>query len=694
MRPLVLAFMAACVWAAGVSNAGAAAPRAWAASSSDSDGPRAGISADNRIANDPARRSAVGSSNPAEPYTNEQETQTFTVNADGSYTKLDDITLRVNTEAGVARVAQHYIWFNRNMASVDVFDAYTVGADGVRHDVRPEQIHDVQEARSFDAPTFQDILEKVIVFPAVEPGALIHLKYRKTQRVPIVPGYFSDFTPPDLAPTHHFRLIYDLPADMPLYADARGFTAVPPVSYGQGETRRTRYEFRYDKARFGRLEYGSISYISYGDRLMVSTFRDYAAFAATYEASAADPSASDPAIVRLARTLTEADSAPHDKAKTLYDWVRKNIRYVAVNIGRGAVVPHHAADILALRYGDCKDHVALYGALLDAVGIRNEPALINSGTVYSLPSVPGFGVLNHVITWLPDLQQYADSTAPNVEFGYLPSTDMDRPTVLVEQRVLGHTPATATTARHSDLTITVAPDGSASFVYRLQATGWGAEQGRAMLRLQTPAQREEAIQGELRAANLSGNATLSTNALDASDGPLVVTMKGSLDDFVLPGAAASIPALTSFVGGFQSDARYWLGERQRTQPFVCRNVELHERARIVLPANFSVLDMPVAAQAEDRFIDFHSTYRYDPQANAITITRDGNTRFSREVCSPDEFAQMRAGIETIGRDVRAQVIVKSTLAGARNADQGVGAGNSSLPDGAPPAARKVIAEGP
>src|SRR5579859_6897332 len=31
-----------------------------------------------------------------DPYTNEGETQTFTVNADGSFSKLDSMTLRVN----------------------------------------------------------------------------------------------------------------------------------------------------------------------------------------------------------------------------------------------------------------------------------------------------------------------------------------------------------------------------------------------------------------------------------------------------------------------------------------------------------------------------------------------------------------------------------------------------------------------
>jgi hypothetical protein len=472
-----------------------------------------------------------------------------------------------------------------------------------------------------------------------------------------VPGEFSDFTPPDLAPTHNFRLIYDLPADKPLYADARGFTALQPVT----RDGRTRYEYRYDKAHFSRLERGSVAYVSYGDRLMVSTFPDYAAFAATYRESAADPSARDAAITRLAQQLTAHDRTPRDKAKTLYDWVRRNVRYVAINVGRGAVVPHSASAVLANRYGDCKDHVALYGALLDAAGVRNEPALISSGTIYTLPSVPGYGVINHIITWLPDLQQYADSTASNVEFGFLPSSDMNRPTVLVGEGVLSRTPATAFMTRNTDLSIKIEPDGSASFTYRLEAVGASAEQARAMLRTQTPAQREESIQAELRSANLRGTAMLTTNDLDVADGPLVINMKGTLESLVVPGAAASIPALTSLAGGFEADTRYWLGERQRTQPFVCHNLALHERARIELPANFRVLDMPEAKRTQDRFVDFQSQYAFDPLGNVVTMTRDGATHFDSDVCTPDDFAQMRPAIEAIGRDVRAEVIVRSTL---------------------------------
>jgi transglutaminase-like putative cysteine protease len=594
------------------------------------------------------------------PYTNESETQTYTVNQDGSFTKLDKLTLRVNTEAGIERAGQYYIWFNREMADVEVLEAWTEDAQGGRHDVQPGQIRDVQEVRSFDAPMFQDVQDKVIVFPAVEPGARVHLTYRKTQHTPVVAGWFSDFTPPDLAPTHDFRVIYDMPASVPLYADARGFTAVPPRNAGD----RTRYEFRYDKANFGRLEYGSVSYVSYGDRLMVSTFPDYAAFASVYRESAEDPSAHDPSLAAFAKHLTEHDTTPRARAQTLYDWVRRNIRYVAINIGRGEIVPHRATDILANRYGDCKDHVALYGALLAAVGIKSEPALINSGMVYTLPDVPGFGVINHVITWLPDLQLFADSTANNIEFGFLPSTDMDRVAVLAGDGTRIHTPATASTTRDSDLDITVAPDGSAHFVFRLQANGWSAEQTRSVLRLQTPAQREESLQWELHNANLRGTATIATSPLEATSGPLVLLLTGQLDGFVDPEMTTPVPALTSFVGGLDANLRYWLGEPRRTQPFVCRNFVSTERARIALPAGMRVLDVPTPQHAQNAYVEFSSEYTLDPATNVLRVTRTGTTHFASDVCTPDEFAQMRPAFETMSRDLRAQWIVKPVTSAA------------------------------
>ncbi|HKT93054.1 MAG TPA: hypothetical protein VJS18_12865, partial [Paraburkholderia sp.] len=191
-----------------------------------------------------------------------------------------------------------------------------------------------------------------------------------------------------------------------------------------------------------------------------------------------------------------------------------------------------------------------------------------------------------------------------------------------------------------------------------------AEQTRSALRLQTPAQREESLQWELRNANLRGNATLASSPLDATAGPLVLTLTGTFDGFVDPEMTTPVPTLTSFVGGLDANLRYWLGEPRRTQPFMCRNVVMTERARIVLPAGMRVLDVPMPQHADNRLIDFSSQYALDTQENVLRVTRTGQTHFASDVCSADDFAQMRPAFETMARDLRAQLIVKPSAQGA------------------------------
>ncbi len=340
--------------------------------------------------------------------------------------------LRANTSAGIDEIAQRYVWYDRSVSKVDIVEAYSVDAGGVCHDVLSDQMRDIQELRSAGAPTFQDAKLRVVIFPAVGVGLTVHLRFRKSQSTPVIAGQFNYYVEPNRRPVLYQRLVFDLPTERPLYADARGFTAGPAVT----RNGRTRYTFDYRRVQFARAENGSVGYAQYGDCLLVSTFPDFASFAASYREPAADPTARDPAVSRSRdrlRMRTATRVRKRGRCTTGY----AAISAIAMFVGQSPVVLHRVANVLAYRYDDCKDHVALYGALLDAVGIRSEAALIGLGSVYTLPSVPGYGsgAINHVITYLPDLDVYADSTASSVEFGFLPLADMDRPTLL---RRFGH----------------------------------------------------------------------------------------------------------------------------------------------------------------------------------------------------------------------------------------------------------------
>ncbi|KVN68132.1 hypothetical protein WJ67_28415 [Burkholderia ubonensis] len=591
------------------------------------------------------------------PTTLERDVHEFVIQRDGSLEEHDDATLRANDANGIDAIAQRYVWFDKDLEKVDLLAAQTLDRDGVAHPVGPEAIRDVQEPRSAGAPTFQDGVLRTVVFPGVEAGSRTRVAFRKVRTRPLNPGYFGYFVEPSRDPVDYQRLVFDVPADMPLHADARGYVALPPVTANG----RTRYVFEYRHGPYDRIELGAVGYPTDGDRLMVSTLPDYAAFAARYRNAAVDPGADDPAVAQLARTLTANAPDPHDKARILYDWVRANVRYVALFLGETAAAPHRVTDILRNRYGDCKDHVALFGALLAAVGIRSEPVLLNLGSVYTLPSVPGYGggAVNHAITWLPDLGLYADTTTGGIAFGYLPPIVMDRPALLVDTGVLARTPATQPRTRTARLAIDAARLDAQRYQSYVEDDGWTAELERNVFRRATRERVRQLAVERLRQSGLRGTADLVTTDLAATAGPFGVTMTGTLDHAVWPDGTTAVPALSSLTGGIATQVQGWLAEPVRTQAWVCIGGAFDETAQIALPANVAVTDVPADTAVRDRFVDFASHYVFDASARVVQITRRLRADFGRQVCTPDDYAAMRASLERIERDTQAQIVVRA-----------------------------------
>jgi transglutaminase-like putative cysteine protease len=594
------------------------------------------------------------------PSVTQSDVHLFTIQKDGSIEEHDDTIVRANTTSGVDDIAQRYVWFNKDIEQVQLLAAETIDPNGVAHPVGPEAIRDVQEPRSAGAPSFEDGVLRTVIFPGVEPGSRVHLAFRKTRAKPLQAGTFAYLVEPTREPVELQRLIFDLPAEVPLYTDARGYVAVPPVTANG----RTRYEFDYRHGPYARLEAGAVGYANWGDRLMVSTVPDFASFAAHYREPAVDATMNDPAIVSLAQGLTAGAADPRAKAQALYDWMRLNIRYVALFLGETAVVPHRAIDILHNRYGDCKDHVALYGALLAAVGIRSEAVLLNLGPYYSLPDVPGYGAsaINHAIIWIPELSLFADTTAGGTSFGYLPLGVMDRPVLLVGEGVLTRTPATQLRGRTARLQIDIDESGAANYAYRVEDAGFTAEVERNTFRRATRQRTQQIAASRLLQTGLHGTAQLRTDDVAATDGPFATSMQGGVAHFVWKDGTTAVPALTSLSGGMGSQLQTWLAEPTRTQPWACVGGEFGETLEMTLPRFVRVTDLPADTAVQDRFLAFSSRYVFDPATRILQVSRHLHAAFGHQMCSANEFADIKDDLVRIERDLDAELVVKAVNA--------------------------------
>jgi hypothetical protein len=612
----------------------------------------------------PARAKAQTPATPDQidvaPVTLERDVHLFIVQKDGSIVEHDDYVMRANTTAGVDQVAERYVWFDKDAESITDLAAETIDPDGTVHPVGPEGIRDVQEPRPAGAPTFDDGVLRTVIFPGVQPGSRVHLSFGKRRTKPLAGGAFAYSVEPTGEPVEFQRLIFDLPADLSLYADARGYVALPSVTANG----RTRYTYDYRHGPYAPPEPGAVAYANWGDHLMVTTLPDFAALAERYRDAAADPGATDPSIAALAHALIADTSDQREAAARIYDWMRFNIRYVALFIGDAATVPHRAVDILRNRYGDCKDHVALFTALLAAAGIHAEAALVNVGSVYTLPAVPGYGdaAINHVIAWLPDLGLFADTTSGGVAFGYLPAGVMDRPALLVDDGVFARTPATQPRARSVRLAIGVGADGDATYRYYVEDDGASAELERNTFRRATREAAQQLAMQRLRQTGLSGTAHITTSAPDATSGPFSTTTEGTLDHVVWPDGTTALPALSSLSGGIATQVDYWLAQPRRTQPWTCVGGEFDESAQIQLPANVRVTDLPHDASVQgdaDAPLAYSARYVFDPASRTVQIARHLTARFGHQMCSAGEFAQMRDALVHIQRDTHAQIVVRA-----------------------------------
>ena len=393
----------------------------------------------------------------------------------------------------------------------------------------------------------------------------------------------------------------------------------------------------------------------------MSTFADYAAFARAYDARALDKGRGDPAIAALAREVTGNIDGPRAKALALSDWVRKHIRYVGVYIGAGGVVPHPAATVLENRYGDCKDHASLLEALLAAVGIDSTGALINSGNAYRLPTTPTLGVFNHVITYVPSLDLYLDSTAESIAAGYLPLSDLGKPVLLTGSGKMAATPSAQGEKSRSVTTFTMNKNGHGRFTVSLLAAGAIAEPYRKAVLDATPAERAQFVQRMLQAMGQKGAGVFDAGKVDAGVDEYNMTFTGTSDDFIdLPGPVA-LATSYHFWGGMKELAATFAREPQRSQHFVCPAIDAEDVTSFNFPAGVRIIALPKSLALRDANLLYAASYAatYARKGHKVVIRRQLRFAHDGPVCTAAEYERMRGLLERIRRDLKSQLIVSA-----------------------------------
>ena len=477
------------------------------------------------------------------PVSFQKNIHTFTVNKDGSYKLLVENAVRIENEDGATNYGEKKIKYSPKYESVKILSAYTILPNGTHLQVPAKNIRSVKGDMDNQESSYSDTQYKVIIYPNVVVGGQLYIKYVLVRHTPLFDGQFYLFRSisPNIIDTD-FQLNLNFSEGIDIKVDARGVKGgMLPDKNGMH-----RYHFSLKQETALPLENGQISIDDYSPYVEASTFSNYSALGKAFQNKAEKKMGITPDIQKLADQLTAGIADKKQQVNILYNWVRKNIRYVGSYIGNGGYVPHDAQSILNNRWGDCKDHVVILGVLLAAKGIGSSPALINADDSYVLPSLPVISAFNHVITYIPEFDLYLDSTSQFVRFGSLPRSHLNKSVVLTALGKLGTTPPMLAVDNQADTSIAlkVLPDGSINGTSHTVVTGTEDTYYRYDVFNNQSTPKVNVVNDRLSRVNLSGVGEINAGDPFNIDKPFEINTQFTLDPVSnIPGPAAMpIPA--------------------------------------------------------------------------------------------------------------------------------------------------------
>jgi len=583
-------------------------------------------------------------------------TQEFDVQPDGTYTLTVHSETEVKNEAGVKVAGQNSIPFSDELEKVEVVEAYTLKRNGRKLPVEPSAIHTQLQPGAPTEPMFDDQRQEVVIFPDLEIGDTTVLTVRIASK-PLIPGLFSITYPFNRTMLQYdTRVTIRAPKSLALATETHD---VKLEQRAEGDT--AIYEWRFANTDPIPENVTALDPRDRWPRLLASSFRTYDQLGSAYLALAQSKMAVTPAIQKMADQITAGTADRKKQAELIYYWVSRHIRYVALEFGSGAVVPHEASSVLANGYGDCKDHVVLFAALLKAKGIASTIALINLGYSYSLGTAPTLGALNHVITWLPDLNMYADTTDSVAPFGTLPFQEYGKPVVLATASgpALRRTPVLGANVASSAIKTTAHLDAQGKIVGDSETTATGPlglGLRHVALGIQS-AGSEQAAKIWLRSKGFEGSGRFEFDSPSDPGANYRITghfqTEPRLD--LLSGNSIFLPiglAVANRPGDYLMGLLTFQDYRG-IEPTPCFSGHQTEELSLELPENRRIRELPKGVEIHNKYLSYKSEWSQSGQT--VTVRRDFSSTVDQPVCIGETRALAARALNDIRRDYNSAV---------------------------------------
>jgi hypothetical protein len=576
-----------------------------------------------------------------------------TIRDNRTATEVSTKRIKILSQGVVQSLSQQQVQFVEGMQKLETLEAFTEKADGRHVAVDSANIITRDAASGLQATYASDLKIRTFIFPDVAVGDTLVMTLKSDILRDFFAGQLTDF---DVFPRSQsvtsVQYTIEAPANLDLSVRATGNGATDKTEVVGGIQR---HLVEITGGAYRPEEPGAVSPFDREPYMAISTFHSYEELGVAYGKAALPQAKPTPEIRVLADEITRGIADHRAQAAGIDAWVKQNIRYVAVYLSVGRVVPHDAATVLKNRFGDCKDKVTLMSALLAAKGIASEAALINLGPAYSLPEPPTLAVLNHVIVYLPEFDLYDDPTANVEAFGTLTGEAYDKPVVRVA--ATGASLARTPPMKPQDHTAQVktivrfAADGTIGGQTEESSTGILGGGLRYAAGVLQQVGQETVVQRQLQSFNTPGSGHFEPGSSAELRDPAVIKSEFTLNDRFKTPAPAGIAAIPVGMPLSVRPGNSLLGARLsgRHSTFACLAGSQSEDIDAIFDPALPMPSPLTAVSIDNAFFTYRSTYRIENRT--LKIHREFVSHVSRQACSAEAEAQIAADLNKVRADV-------------------------------------------
>ena len=567
---------------------------------------------------------------------------------------LENIRLIRNDEAAQEN-GNWKIGFQPSLGeSVKILDAYTIGPRGEKYPVAKSDIKVQRKDIDSQSLEFGDDLYMVVIYPRVQAGSRLYIKYEMVNRKTLWEGNITALRL--LTPHHEWqeaKYVIEFPQGLPIRVAAEGFSG--------GETGVTkgvkRYEFFLKNPTPVEMESGSVSSRDYAPIITISSFQSWQELGRAYAVPANKKINITPAIRAQVEEITRGLGDRREQIAAIYRWVQSNIKYVSDIVERGGVIPNDTRRIFDKRIGDCKDHSLMMVAMLRVKGIDATTALVNLGDAYAMRGVPTLASFNHAISYIPEFDMYLDSTSRFSRFGQLDDEVRGKPTLLTDSGVIGKTPSATPEMNISktSVQIKILPDGTIKGETLYTPLGNFEISQRLTRSANTFSRTREQAAEALKKQGESGVGQIRVSDLTAMDKPLEVTATYTLDPLSnIPGAGAlRLPSgmIPAHLRGIASPGNN--PEPTLRFPSPCSSKTVEEDYQIEFPPTVAITRLPKDVELRDG--PWHYKASYEKIGNKVIAKRRYVFNFAESVCGDAENTVWKKVYPVVRQDLLSQI---------------------------------------